>query len=346
MACGEKRVSRNVISLLSSQQKTDVQGVARGRCTMCAECPQFLSCGASTSVLCQYCGCPPARHNRASRSVQSRKRRRVPASSESIAELTDTCEERSDSDYDSSSPCKVKKSRAGGWRPWYQETAPPPRLGQLLARAPAAREEQELHAWNNADASPNIYVRQDDALTFHRNPVYQTSDAIRGRGQGPRPSNLLGLRGSASRRGYLRGLHVWAVHWPQESRGTHPVVGVATRECPLTEPGYKRLVGSTVNSWGWCLKSLRIYHDNDKFRGGLKFPQDVDDMLVVPDTFHMILDMDRGTLAFQVKEDFLGVAFSGLRGLELFPIVSAVWGHCEVTLTYINGHELSEDESR
>ena len=32
----------------------------------------------------------------------------------------------------------------------------------------------------------------------------------------------------------------------------------------------------------------------------------------------------------KVNNDFLGVAFSGLRGEELFPIVSAVWGHCEV----------------
>ena len=32
----------------------------------------------------------------------------------------------------------------------------------------------------------------------------------------------------------------------------------------------------------------------------------------------------------QVDDDFLGVGFSGLRGLELFPIASAVWGHCQV----------------
>ena len=33
----------------------------------------------------------------------------------------------------------------------------------------------------------------------------------------------------------------------------------------------------------------------------------------------------------QIDNDFLGVAFSGLRGEELYPIVSAVWGHCEVS---------------
>jgi len=60
---------------------------------------------------------------------------------------------------------------------------------------------------------------------------------------------------------------------------------------------------------------------------------------------HLILDMDRGTLAFQIDNDFLGVAFSGLRGEELFPIVSAVWGHCEVTLTYIGNHFFDGDRS-
>ena len=32
------------------------------------------------------------------------------------------------------------------------------------------------------------------------------------------------------------------------------------------------------------------------------------------------------------KPRYLGVAFSGLRGKTLFPIVSSVWGHCEVKM--------------
>jgi len=123
------------------------------------------------------------------------------------------------------------------------------------------------------------------------------------------------------------------------------VVGVATRGCPLTEPGYKRLVGSNGSSWGWCLKTMKVYHDSRKFRHGVPYPRDADEKLRVPDTFYMVLDMDRGTLAFQVSNDFLGVAFSGLRGEELFPIVSAVWGHCEVTLTYINSHQFERERS-
>jgi len=57
----------------------------------------------------------------------------------------------------------------------------------------------------------------------------------------------------------------------------------------------------------------------------------------VPDTFVVILDMDEGTLSFAADGQYLGVAFRGLKGRKLYPVVSAVWGHCEVTMTYIGG---------
>lgn len=47
--------------------------------------------------------------------------------------------------------------------------------------------------------------------------------------------------------------------------------------------------------------------------------------------------MDEGTLSFVVDGQYLGVAFRGLKGRKLFPIVSAVWGHCEITMKYIGG---------
>ena len=137
---------------------------------------------------------------------------------------------------------------------------------------------------------------------------------------------------------------VWRITWPPELRGTHPMVGVATGDCPLTEASYKRLVGSTSNSWGWCLKSLKIYHDSDKYREGVTYPIrdiDIDDVY----SFYMVLDMDRGSLAFQIDDDFLGEAFSGLCGKKLFPMVSAVYGHCEVTLTYVGNHFLGEERT-
>lgn len=62
-------------------------------------------------------------------------------------------------------------------------------------------------------------------MTFHRHPVAQSTDCIRGRV------------------GYTRGLHVWEIHWSTRQRGTHAVVGVATDEAPLHSQGYQvRLV--------------------------------------------------------------------------------------------------------
>ena len=53
-------------------------------------------------------------------------------------------------------------------------------------------------------------------------------------------------------------------------------------------------------SWGWCLKTMKVYHDSKKFRHGVVYPRDASDKLCVPETFYMILDMDKGTLSFQV----------------------------------------------
>ncbi len=47
--------------------------------------------------------------------------------------------------------------------------------------------------------------------------------------------------------------------------------------------------------------------------------------------------MDEGTLSFIVDGQYLGVAFRGLKGKKLYPVVSAVWGHCEIRIRYING---------
>ncbi|KYO33831.1 hypothetical protein Y1Q_0024462 [Alligator mississippiensis] len=54
-------------------------------------------------------------------------------------------------------------------------------------------------------------------------------------------------------------------------------------------------------------------------------------------TLLVVLDMDEGTLSFMVDGQYLGVAFRGLKGKKVYPIVSAVWGHCEITMRYING---------
>ncbi|KAG8042556.1 hypothetical protein G9C98_005190 [Cotesia typhae] len=131
----------------------------------------------------------------------------------------------------------------------------PTRLDVLLDMPPASKDTQIHHGWNGEDRSLNIFVKDDDKLTFHRHPVAQSTDCIRGKV------------------GYTKGMHVWEVHWSTRQRGTHAVVGVATADAPLHSVGYQSLVGNNALSWG----------------------------------------------------------------RKLHPIVSAVWGHCEITMKYIGG---------
>lgn len=196
----------------------------------------------------------------------------------------------------------------------------PARLDVLLERPPVDSEIMAQHSWNPQDSSPNIFIKEGDVFTFHRHPMAQSTDSIRGK------------------IGYTRGLHVWQITWNTRQRGTHAVVGVATSEAPLHTQGYHSLVGSNGESWGWDLGRNQLFHDSKNLPGTV-YPSHLrqDETFIVPDTFLTILDMDEGTLAFMVDNQYLGVAFRGLRGKKLYPIVSAVWGHCEITMKYLGG---------
>jgi hypothetical protein len=87
----------------------------------------------------------------------------------------------------------------------------------------------------NSNLTPAITFQDDDKLTFHRHPVAQSTDCIRGK---------VGL---------TKGLHVWEVHWSTRQRGTHAVVGVATQDAPLHSVGYQVCV-LHIGNWntGWC----------------------------------------------------------------------------------------------
>ena len=73
---------------------------------------------------------------------------------------------------------------------------------------------------------------------------------------------------------------------------------------------------------------------------GISYPSKSDEGFVVPDKFLVVLDLEEGTLAYIVDGQYLGVAFSDLKDKgTLYPMVSSVWGHCEITMRYINGLE-------
>lgn len=196
----------------------------------------------------------------------------------------------------------------------------PRKLEILLDRPCATRVVQELHGWNNEDRSMNIYVKEEDSRISHRHPVAQSTDAIRGKV------------------GYSKGLHVWDYTWSTRQRGTHAVVGIATQKAILHCAGYHCLVGANSESWGWDLGRNKLFH-NEKVVSSQTYPKNLgsDANFIVPDVIRCILDMDRGELSFEVDGQYLGVAFTGLKGHTVYPIVSAVWGHCEVKIDYIGG---------
>lgn len=198
----------------------------------------------------------------------------------------------------------------------------PARLEYILDMPMASFEVASMHAWNPDDRSLNIFVKETDPFTLHRHPVAQSTDCIR------------------TKIGYTKGIHLWELNWNSRQRGTHAIIGVATDKSPLHCVGYQSLIGSNPESWGWDLGRNRACHNTKATNHPPPiYPKMLkqDEVFVVPDKFMMCLDMDEGTLSFLADGQYLGVAFRGLKGKKVHPIVSAVWGHCEITMRYVNG---------
>ena len=200
----------------------------------------------------------------------------------------------------------------------------PQRVACLLNQFPVDEKTQEENSWNPNDKSLNFIIEPDDPFTIHRRPVQLSTDCVRGR------------------RGYTSGIHAFEVTWDTGKRGTHAVIGVAKISAPIHAPGYSCVVGSTADSWGWNITKNRLFHNNNdggdypfKYKPAVDGKDDVKDNFTVPKVFKMVLDMDEGTLAFVVENQYLGVAFYELKGKTLYPIVNVVYGHAKVTCKYL-----------
>ena len=53
--------------------------------------------------------------------------------------------------------------------------------------------------------------------------------------------------------GFKSGFHVWAIIWPEDMRGTNPVVGVAEKTIVPQMSGYVSMLGLLADSYGWDL---------------------------------------------------------------------------------------------
>ena len=133
---------------------------------------------------------------------------------------------------------------------------------------------------------------------------------------------------------------MFEITWPTQQRGTHAVVGVGTIDAPLHSVGYQSLIGNNDQTWGWDLGRNKAYHDSNH-KPGMTYPQGLgpDETFQVPDKFYMVLDMDEGTMSFIVNGHYLGTAHRGMRGKKVHVVISAVWGHCEISMKYVNGLE-------
>ncbi|XP_066214261.1 SPRY domain-containing SOCS box protein 2 isoform X1 [Saccopteryx leptura] len=197
----------------------------------------------------------------------------------------------------------------------YPDHCCPEGLEELLS-APTDLGAQRRHGWNPKDCSENIEVKEG-GLCFERRPVAQSTDGARGK------------------RGYSRGLHAWEISWPREQRGTHAVVGVATALAPLRADHYAALLGSNSESWGWDIGRGRLYHQS-MGPGAPQYPvRPQGEQLEVPEKLLVVLDMEEGTLGYAIGGTYLGPAFHGLKGRTLYPAVSAVWGQCQVRISYL-----------
>jgi F-box protein 45 len=107
------------------------------------------------------------------------------------------------------------------------------------------------NAWSERDCSPHMSILSN-SLTLHRNPVAQSTDAIRGK------------------RGYFRGQHYWTVTWHKPAFGSNAVIGVATSDEVVHTEGYHGLLGSSYESWGWDIPEGTVRHGG-KTLG--KYPQ-------------------------------------------------------------------------
>ncbi|XP_077984407.1 neuralized-like protein 4 [Glandiceps talaboti] len=183
--------------------------------------------------------------------------------------------------------------------------------------------QQRNHGWDPRDCSQSFQV-MDDGVTARR--LQRTANT----------GNTEAVR---SKKSYQVGVHTFQIHWPQQERGSHAVVGVGSPDVELTLHGYCSLVGSTANSWGWnvCDKTL---HHCGKVVGS--YPSGGRS---IQDTFSMVLDLDVGTLSFKTHDGKdLGTAFRNIpKGdMQLCVMASATAGDCHIQMKYLGSKESSQ----
>lgn len=197
------------------------------------------------------------------------------------------------------------------WKTCFDELKPGFRYSPLIKTLSSYKTKcaAYLCAWSQTDHSKNIKIK-DDCLTLHRNPIAQSTDGVR------------------SKNGFKSGQHYFVVIFHGPELGSAALVGVCTKEAPIHSQGYVPLLGQSPYAWAWDLSKKILRHNNQELGS-------YGEAVNMQKKIGMLLDMDEGTLEFDLEGVYLGIAFSGLpRNTCLYPAISAVYGNTEISLIY------------
>ncbi|KAL3876268.1 hypothetical protein ACJMK2_034135 [Sinanodonta woodiana] len=125
--------------------------------------------------------------------------------------------------------------------------------------------------------------------------------------------------GTAAVRGTLpmqQDQYYWEIKMTTPVYGTDMMVGVGTTDIDLNKYRHKfcSMLGRDGDSWGLSYTGIK-HHKNNKQSYATKFGQGT--------VIGVYLDMWNGTLSFYKNRKPLGVAFRGLQGKTLYPMVSS-----------------------
>lgn len=174
------------------------------------------------------------------------------------------------------------------------------------------------YSWNTSDISRNNYVRTN-GFTVHRQPVAQSTDGVRGK------------------RGVAQGVHAFDITW-DGPLGTVAVIGFATKHAALHCSGYIALLGSDEQSWGWNLVDNVLMHNGTQL--GVYPKMNNPPKYEVGEKIRLVIDCDTHVAYFERNSEFLGIAFSHIPPLRLYPAVCAVYGNTEVTMVYVGSPQM------
>ncbi|CAI5445444.1 unnamed protein product [Caenorhabditis angaria] len=203
------------------------------------------------------------------------------------------------------------------WQYLVSRNVPEAALSDPFLLAELTSSKKKLRAWcfswNANDISRNNYIRTN-GFTVHRQPVAQSTDGVRGK------------------RGVSHGVHAFDIIW-EGPLGTVAVIGFATKHAALHCVGYIALLGSDEQSWGWNLVDNVLMHNSQQL--GIYPKMNNPPKYEMGERIRLVIDCDKHVAYFERGSEFLGVAFSHLPPVRLFPAVCAVYGNTEVSMVYV-----------